>query len=307
MIPANPNLAITDLQHLNEKLLAHKRDYTLRRGLPILVTKGENAVRQDIYERPDESIRRNLLSAYADVLYDVEGYHAVLKYVTQALMEANPTDVLELGMGTGRLMYGLAEFFPHTPFIGTDYSYNMIRQAADLLLDGIDIPLDASERGFPLATLRGRRYKNVTLAQVDAHELPFESGAFDTVVSSFLLDRLHTPDMALREIHRVLADEGTCILITPLNFQRAEHWATYGSVEKLGFALGEVGLTPSIIAEITVTDALDIYGNKVVWQAVGYVCKKLDPNKVVEEDEDDEESTYTSKFSIRNYIIEGGI
>jgi|SRR5215472_16690541 len=53
----------------------------------------------------------------------------------------------------------------------------------------------------------------------DAHELPFDSGVFDCVLCTEVLEHLADPARALSEIHRVLRNGGRAFLTTPFQYQ----------------------------------------------------------------------------------------
>lgn len=53
--------------------------------------------------------------------------------------------------------------------------------------------------------LRGKRCS----ALADGFKLPFRDGSFDLVLSAAVLEHLPEPGESLREVHRILADEGT--------------------------------------------------------------------------------------------------
>jgi SAM-dependent methyltransferase len=53
----------------------------------------------------------------------------------------------------------------------------------------------------------------------DAHSLPFEDGAFRTVVLSETLEHLHAPACAVVEIARVLAPRGRLVITVPFAFR----------------------------------------------------------------------------------------
>lgn len=59
--------------------------------------------------------------------------------------------------------------------------------------------------------------------QADVHRLPFRDETFDLVLCTEVLEHLHAPDSALREMHRVLKPRGKLILTTP--FAYAIHYA----------------------------------------------------------------------------------
>ena len=53
-----------------------------------------------------------------------------------------------------------------------------------------------------------RRYPQITFEQADAEHLPFDDDTFDAVVSSFVVHHLARPDVAFKEINRVLKPGG---------------------------------------------------------------------------------------------------
>jgi ubiquinone/menaquinone biosynthesis C-methylase UbiE len=94
-------------------------------------------------------------------------------------------NVLEVAVGTGL----------NLPFYPSGVS-----------LTGIDL----SERMLDLARQRGRE---ATLAQGDAHSLPFPDATFDTVVCTFGLCAIPDPDTAVAEMVRVLRPGGRLVLV----------------------------------------------------------------------------------------------
>ena len=53
----------------------------------------------------------------------------------------------------------------------------------------------------------------------DAHDLPFRTGAFESVLCTEVLEHLADPRRALLEIHRVLKGGGTALLTAPFQYQ----------------------------------------------------------------------------------------
>ncbi len=71
-----------------------------------------------------------------------------------------------------------------------------------------DISLDMLE----LARKRAGVRDDLSLICSDAHLLPFEEGSFDCIIGLDLLCHLRDPEIAVREFHRVLDDQGMLIL-----------------------------------------------------------------------------------------------
>jgi SAM-dependent methyltransferase len=101
--------------------------------------------------------------------------------------------LLDVGTGTGALAIAALERWPQLRVTGIDPSRGMLdraRAAADRRLAG---------------TADGR----LVLEQGDAAELPAESGSYDVVVSSFVLQLIDRRPAAMREARRVLRPGGT--------------------------------------------------------------------------------------------------
>ncbi|MCD8397783.1 MAG: class I SAM-dependent methyltransferase [Lachnospiraceae bacterium] len=97
-------------------------------------------------------------------------------------------DVLEVATGPGLL----AKHVAHAAhkMIATDYSDGMIREAK-----------------------KGRCPENLRFEVADAEHLPYEDDSFDVVIIANALHIVPNPENALREISRVLKDDG--LLIAP--------------------------------------------------------------------------------------------
>jgi ubiquinone/menaquinone biosynthesis C-methylase UbiE len=98
-------------------------------------------------------------------------------------------DVLEVAIGTG---------------------LNLVQYPKDVRLTGIDL----SEQMLDIARNRARELgREAELRQGDAHALPFDDAAFDTVVCTFGLCAIPDIDTALDEMTRVLRPGGKLILV----------------------------------------------------------------------------------------------
>ncbi|MGV3619845.1 MAG: class I SAM-dependent methyltransferase [Archangium sp.] len=105
---------------------------------------------------------------------------------------------LEVGCGTGR---------------------NLPRYANDVTLVAIEPEADA-------LNVAKKRNPNALLVRASAHALPFRPGAFDTVVSSLVFCSVPDADQGLREVRRVMKDEGE---LRMLEHVRSDGW--YGNVQ----------------------------------------------------------------------------
>jgi SAM-dependent methyltransferase len=104
----------------------------------------------------------------------------------EAIAEAAPSDVLEVGCGPGEL----------AARVGNELGSNVVA-------------LDLSERMVDLARQRG-----VDARVGDAQELPFEDEHFDCVVAAWMLYHVADLHSALGELHRVLRPEGRLVAVT---------------------------------------------------------------------------------------------
>jgi len=101
--------------------------------------------------------------------------------------------VLEAGCGVGAQTKIIATKNSDSNFISVDLSEDSIREAKEMI-KSLDI-------------------NNVELKQADIYNLPFIDETFDSVIICFVLEHLHNPIQALKELKRVLKIGGTMIAI----------------------------------------------------------------------------------------------
>jgi ubiquinone/menaquinone biosynthesis C-methylase UbiE len=121
-------------------------------------------------------------------------------------------EVLEVAVGTGLN-------FPDYPDAVT--------------LTGIDLSEDMLDIARTRASELGR---SVTLLQGNAHSLPFDDAAFDTVVCTFGLCAIPDLDTAIDEMHRVLRPGGRLVLV--------DHVESSSSLARVVQRLLEVATVP---------------------------------------------------------------
>jgi SAM-dependent methyltransferase len=129
--------------------------------------------------------------------------------------------ILDVGCGTGALAAAAVARWPGALVTGIDVSSGMLA-VAERELSG----LDARDR------------RRITLVQAAADRLPFDDGAFDIVVSAFVLQLVPSRYRALREARRVLVRGGTLAHVT---------WLAGGSLpadDAYAAALSDAGLEP---------------------------------------------------------------
>ncbi len=106
-------------------------------------------------------------------------------------INASQGRVLEVGVGTG---LSLSRYAPHLEVTGIDYSEEMLARAQRRV--------DAEG----LAHVR-------ELRQMDARELDFPEGYFDTVVAMYLVSVVPEPERVMAEIARVCKPGGQVIIV----------------------------------------------------------------------------------------------
>ena len=124
------------------------------------------------------------------------GLHRIWKRYTIDQAAIKPGNVvLDLAGGTGDLARAFAgKVGKGGHVVLADINAAMLRQGRSRLVD---------------AGVSG----NVTIAQVDAQELPFESGTFDCVTMAFGLRNVTDKDAALASIFRVLKPGGKAMIL----------------------------------------------------------------------------------------------
>jgi SAM-dependent methyltransferase len=99
------------------------------------------------------------------------------------------SSILDAGCGDGRFLELLNRRVRDLTLVGADYS---------------PLPLEAA-RGLGFEVHRA----NFEVA------LPFEDGQFDAVNAAQVIEHIYNPDLFVRELHRVLRDDGHLVLSTP--------------------------------------------------------------------------------------------
>jgi ubiquinone/menaquinone biosynthesis C-methylase UbiE len=141
----------------------------------------------------------------------------------EPVVAAGALRILDVGTGTGTLAIGAIQRWPGVHVTGIDASREMAEAAereADRLLAAGD-----------------RRRFDARVAFAD--ELPFEDGAFDAAMSSFVFQLVPNRARALREVRRVLRPGGTLAYVTWLTDDRI-----FPPDIDLDDALDEIGIGP---------------------------------------------------------------
>ena len=246
-----------------------------RKGIPFFHQKTELEFQQDIYERYHEMVVRQSALHLADQLWGRYPYQTIIEFAKAYYPKAKDINILEIGCGVGRWIATLAKHYPQSTCWGIDYSYQMLKCAKDFWVEEKEVSIDMTDKGLGQASLKGERLTNLNFGLAKAEKLPFEDGSQHMAVSSFLLDRLDSPIIGLEEMYRVLKRNGKLVLISPLNFKKAEHWKIYYPSSQLSNILKDIGF--EILDwndDITIQEPLDHRGNALDWKCLGFVAQK---------------------------------
>ena len=118
------------------------------------------------------------------------GEQAGLRRHRKELLERSAGFTIEIGAGTG---------------------LNLAHYPDDL--DGLILAEPDAAMRRRLAKRSARSRPRARLVEAPAEQLPFPDGSFDTVVSTLVLCTVDAPDLALREIMRVLKPDGQLLFI----------------------------------------------------------------------------------------------
>ena len=109
-------------------------------------------------------------------------------YVLNILLPMQFNNILDIGCGTGTLLYMLLDEKPQVRGYGLDVSENMLTQAKEKLK------------------------KYVELVYGEAEALPYDNKKFDLVVMVDSFNYFINPEQAIKEAYRVLKPGGTLVL-----------------------------------------------------------------------------------------------
>ncbi len=227
-------------------------------------------MKKDLYERYDPMVVRQTLLHLSDELHDGYPFREVFDYIVCHLPEHEIHDILEVGCGVGRMIGEMHLLYPRAKCIGIDWSYQMLKRASEVWVDGVDLLMDYSRYGFDSSfRIATRSLTDLHFGLAKCEKLPTDTESHDVVYSTFLLDRLEDPVKALQEMKRVTRLDGRIIIVSPLNYTLKAHWEELYPASKLKANIISLGL--EIIDwqdELLVNAPLDRRGNLVQWKCV---------------------------------------
>ena len=245
-----------------------------RSGIPFYYNKSESEFRQDVYERYDDIVSRQTALHMAPQLWPDDPMQPAWNFISRHVRDDAQT-IVEIGCSVGKFIGTVAEKLPSATCWGIDYSYQLLRRAKELWLDGKMIQLDLSIRGMPKILIHSKELENLNFGLAKAEDLPFDDAIADVIFSSYLIDRLEDPKLGLQEMYRVLKNGGRCIFITPLNFTKASHWKEFYPAQNLLQTVETIGFTIAHRSEnLMIFEPLDLHGNTVMWKCLAVVAVK---------------------------------
>jgi phosphatidylethanolamine/phosphatidyl-N-methylethanolamine N-methyltransferase len=148
--------------------------------------------------------------------------------------------VLEVGVGTG---LSLPDYGRHLEIVGIDLSPEMLDKAREKVV----------EEGL----------SNVTgLYEMDATELTFQTGSFDTVVAMYVMTVVPDPEKVMRELARVCKVGGEVILVN--HFSQEEGVRGWVERRMAPFA-DKLGWRPGVAVDrVMVCDNLKLVGRRAL-------------------------------------------
>lgn len=241
-----------------------------RRDIPFYIAKTEADFRADPYERYEEQVTRQLGLHYGQTPY---AWQALEDWFLDQLPLGK--HILEIGCGVGRLIGQVALQCPQSQCYGFDYSYQMLRVAHDYWRSSKVIEWQQSSFGQTFRMGARPPLPNLQFGLAAANDLPFPDNSLDTILSSFLFDRLPHPEKALEEWKRILRPGGRLLLASPLNFQQRKHWDAFHPIEKLMEYCRQTGWTVSAAPKtLLLRQSIDQNDNSIHWKAYCWVLTK---------------------------------
>ena len=122
----------------------------------------------------------------------------------EGVVPTGPSRLIDIGTGTGQLAFGALARWPGVSLVGVDASSGM-RAMADANAD---------------RELSGRDRSRFRSSVAFADALPFDDGAFDVALSSFVFQLVPNRARALREARRVLRPGGSLAYVSWLQDNR---------------------------------------------------------------------------------------
>ncbi|NND08626.1 MAG: methyltransferase domain-containing protein [Saprospiraceae bacterium] len=243
--------------------------------IPYFLEKTAVESEKDLFDQSEEMVLNQTALHLADEAWGSYPAQSVLDYFKAQVPSNPPSNMVEVGCGVGRMIGELAEDYPSAEAWGIDYSHQLLKRAKQLWVDGKTMHLDLSGKGLNSKLLLGKALNNLKFGLGKAEQLPFGDASQDLVMSSFLLDRLEEPEIALHEMFRVTKQGGQMMLVSPLNFRKPKLWQALYPPGKIRAILMQMGFSILDWEEnFMLFEPLDGRGNGILWKCLALTCQK---------------------------------
>ena len=242
-----------------------------RKNIPLYYPKTEVEIKADSYEIYNPNVIRSCRNFYEGKYGSV-----LLENVRQYLTFEEGSTIVELGCGSGYIIGNLASEFPNAECIGFDYSYQMLKMAAQVFKNEKEnyVELKAFQNGMDDLQIETKNLTNLTYALSDACLTPLPDSSVDFCFSCFLWDRVGDPGKLLVEKLRILKPGGTMIIISPFNYLGGKSWTDWHPVSKVVEKIESKGLNLLSHNNFTLEESLDVRRNRVVWEVDSLVFNR---------------------------------
>ena len=164
--------------------------------------------------------------------------------------------ILELGFGAGRLLYELARLFPASAIHGIEHSPSMLAVAEARLRQ--HLPVNDLDR--------------VCLESGDVERIPRADATYALVACINVLDRIASPETALRELVRVLGPGGVLLLVHAFDYGQETPQAARLDDEALRGLMGDLGM--HLVRRREMVLEKEIGGHRRRFEEVGYIFER---------------------------------
>ena len=184
---------------------------------------------------PDQGLTTYYPNIHRDWCWGDTENDASFETLAAALRDVPPRRALVLGAGAGRLAYDLHQRTTAAVTVALDFN-PLLSIVADTVARGraielYEFPIAPRADAAVLRTLSAPAPARAGLVFVlaDAHRPPFRRGAFDTVVTPWLVDILPERfDVLCARVNALLGDGGSWLNFGSLSFHHADPAARYG-------------------------------------------------------------------------------
>ncbi len=143
-----------------------------------------------------------------DLIFTTIFYQSIHKRLLSYVTLPHPSQVLDLGCGTGRLLNRLAQKFPDLQGIGVDLSPQMLKEARE----------------------NNQYHPRLIYTKGNAESLPCANNQFDAVFNTISFLHYPNPQQVFAEVSRILRPQGQFYLVD----------STLGPVRSIPFSPGGI-------------------------------------------------------------------